>query len=491
MIDARQSAMPLPAAMPLRPYQVGWIRDPARFKLAVKSARIGYSFGTALEAVLDCLEKPKATWTVLSASKAQSVEFGETCQKHTQLLGATANLYENEVFADTLGLSDFTQSRITFPNGSRIIALPANPRTARGYPGNAILDEFAHHEDSYAIWAAVIRQTALGNVLRVLSTPNGEQGKFFDLANDMALVDGPGPVNPMRKGPWSGHWIDVYTAVRQGCPINIEEMRAGIGDEDTWQQEFCCAFLKATGAWIPLDLIVGCEDAGATLDLPSPFRVRGRLVAGIDVARHHDATCFWMDELLGDVAWTRHVWWIHAKSFPEQHRLLRPLVAMCDRVALDSTGMGIALYDMFEESDPGKVMGVNFAGSTKPETRRPRSGSTSGDDAVASVRLKTYLAMLLKKQLEKAKCRLPYSQQIRSEFTSIKREATGSGVTFEAPRIEVDSAVAGGAKRKRYAHADAFWAKALAAFAAETSPIELGMTTTGRETGYQETRGYM
>jgi phage FluMu gp28-like protein len=63
-----------------------------------------------------------------------------------------------------------------------MLALPANPRTARGYPGNAILDEFGHHEDSYAIWAAVARQVALGHKLRVLSTPNGEQGKFFDLA---------------------------------------------------------------------------------------------------------------------------------------------------------------------------------------------------------------------------------------------------------------------------------------------------------------------
>ena len=45
-----------PPVLPLRPYQQRWIDDSSRFKIAVKSARIGFSFATALEAVLDCLD---------------------------------------------------------------------------------------------------------------------------------------------------------------------------------------------------------------------------------------------------------------------------------------------------------------------------------------------------------------------------------------------------------------------------------------------------
>jgi phage FluMu gp28-like protein len=460
----------LPPVLELRPYQQRWIDDNSRFKLAVKSARIGYSFATALEAILDCLVHPNTTWTVLSASKAQSVEFIEASQKLIQIMGGTSQLYADEDFVDFLGAIEGIQQRITMPNGARIIALPANPRTARGYPGNAVLDEFAHHESSYAIWAAIIRQTALGHKVRVLSTPNSEQGKFFDLAKMLGLADGVAPrVLPVKKGPWSGHWVDVFMAVSEGCPINIPEMKAGIDDDDTWAQEFLCVFLKATGAWLTLDLIAACEDAGALIDLDEMWLKQiadnrrvgcGPLFAGMDVGRDHDATCLWLNERLGDVAWTRAVIWLNAMSFPEQARRLSPVVEQCTRSAIDKTGMGVGLFDLLNEKNEGRLMGVSFSGNNDQ-----------------GVKMKTDLAIRLKKRFEQCRMRIPANApQIRTELQAIKRSATASGVTFDAPRIEVDSAVAGGPKTKRFSHADAFWALALAEFAAESSPCTLGMT---------------
>lgn len=470
--------------MQLRPYQQRWIDDNSRFKLAVKSARIGYSYATGLEAMINdesgCILRPNTTWTVLSASKPQSNEFVEICTKNLELMGATAQMYADEDFIDVLGRIEGIQQRITFPNGSRIIALPANPRTARGYPGNAILDEFAHHEDSYAIWAAIIRQTALGHKVRVLSTPDGEQGKFFDLAGDLGLTDGVAPsVLPVHKGPWSGHWVDVYIAVREGCPINIEEMRAGIADNDTWNQEFCCTFLKATGAWLTLDLLVLCEDEGAVIDIdprlldPKQSILHGPLFAGIDVGRDHDATCLWLDEHVGDVAWTRGVIHLYAMSFPEQAKILSPIVEATTRSAIDKTGMGVGLFDLLNLKNEGRLMGVSFSGSNDN-----------------GVRMKTDLAIRIKKRFEQRRSRIPLNNsQIRTELMAIKREATASGVSFDAPRIEVDTAVAGGAKKKKYAHADAFWAKALADFAADSSPIALGMTLPDKPSSYSLSRG--
>ncbi len=490
-LEVINAEITLPAAMPLRPYQVDWVTDHARFKGSVKSARIGYSFGTALETVLDSIEIPKTTWTVLSASKDQSVEFVATCNAHRELMGAVAEIYENETFRDAVDGSEHYQMRVAFPNGARIIALPANPRTARGYPGNAVLDEFAHHEHSYAIWAAVIRQTALGHKLRALSTPNGEQGKFFDLAKEYGLADGFAPeTNPVRRGPWSWHWVDVYMAVAQGCPINIEEMKAGVGDQETWDQEFCCQFLKAAGAWLSPELVISREDDEASVELQTAQRMRGFVTCGIDVARDHDATCFWMDETIGDVQWTRHVLWLHGRSFPEQFRILSPLVAMCDRGAIDSTGMGIALYDYLNEAHPGKVIGVNFAG-TMPKPEAGIAQSVKGEEAGRSIRLKVKLAIDLKNQMEAAKCRIPRSQQIRNEFSSVKRENTGGGVRFDAPRIESDSAVAGGAKKKRYAHADAFWAKALSTFAAQTHVLSTDFTAGDGASTYSASGGIL
>jgi phage FluMu gp28-like protein len=485
----------LPAVLQLRPYQQRWIDDESRFKLAVKSARIGYSYATGLEAIFDCLQHPKSTWTILSASKPQSVEFVQTCKDNIELMGATAKLYEDEDFVDnlvdTLGAIEGIVQRIMFPNGSRIIALPANARTARGYPGNAVLDEFAHHEDSYAIWAAVIRQTALDNSkLRVLSTPNGEQGKFFDLATRLKLTDGVAPdPNPVHDGPWTGHWIDVYQAVAEGCPINIAEMKSGVDDQETWDQEFCCAFLKSSGAWLPMELVAPWEDDGCTMELLPSFHARGPLFGGIDVSRFRDATVMWIDEQIGDVFWTRMVLYIYNTSFPEQYRKLDPFVRMCDRVAIDATGMGIALYDLLNLTNEGRVVGINFGGTNAP-VKQDRSPNSTKEATTQSVRMKVDLAMRIKKKLEQGKTRLPRNSQVRAELMAVKKEATATGVTFDAPRIEVDSAVAGGGKKKRYAHADAFWAKALADWAADSGRGELGMTKASTPSSMSMMKGY-
>ena len=57
----------------------------------------------------------------------------------------------------------------------------------------------------------------------------------------------------------------------------------------------------------------------------------------------------------------------------------------------------------------------------------------------------------------------------------IKREQTATGVTFDAPRVELESAVAGGSKKKVYAHADHFWAHALATYSAQGAKITVGV----------------
>ena len=47
--------------------------------------------------------------------------------------------------------TDYKMLEIVFPNGSRIIGLPANPDTARGWSSNNLLDEVALPKDSRAI----------------------------------------------------------------------------------------------------------------------------------------------------------------------------------------------------------------------------------------------------------------------------------------------------------------------------------------------------
>lgn len=485
----------------LRPYQERWIDDPSRGCFAVKAARIGFSYATGLRRLLKkggLLERENKTCTVLSASKAQSNEFVETVQKNIQLIGATAQLFE-EPFSDIEGVTSFTQSRIQLPNGSRYIALPANPRTARGYPGDAVLDEFAHHEDSYAVWAAIIRQIALGNEIDVLSTANGEQGKYFDLAKELGLTDGIAPSpNPKRVGIWSAHWVDVCLAVKEGCPINIEEMRELVKDEETFSQEFLCAFLKAMGSWLSLELVAAAEDDSATKEWPAGYVPSGPLHLGIDVGREGDRTIAWLDEQVGDIAWTRMVMPLHGVPFftpdgeqkmnDQAHKLL-PWVQLADRTAMDSTGIGLGLFEFLASKVPGRVMGVNFSGSVPVGENVPVSYSNKN---TGNVKIKTDLAVRLKQRMEQHKNRIPRDAQIRQELMAIKKEYSGNAIKFDAPRIEVDTAVAGGKKKKVYAHADSFWAKALADLAGESAPDAVGSAVAAQDDWYRnQQRGIM
>lgn len=476
-MDSRPSSEVLPPVLQLRPYQQRWIDDASRFKGAVKSARIGFSFATAAEAVLDCIEHPGTTWTVLSHSKSGSQEFIEKgCAPIIEAMSAVAQVSQ-ELFADELGLTDIQVTRVHFGNGSRILALPSNPRTARGYPGNVILDEYAHHEDSYSIWAAVSRQVALGHKMRILSTPNGEQGKFYDLAREFGVADGVAPeTNPSKQGAWSWHWIDINMAIAEGCPINMAEMLDLYkGDLETYSQEFLCAFLKAIGSWLSLELISRAEDPAATMEWPVGYMPLGKLSMGIDVGRDGDRTIAWLDEGVGDVAWARMVLRIHGVPFftpdgefatNDQAHMLLPWVRIADRTAMDSTGIGLGLYEWLASRCPGRVMGLNFSGSVPKGENVPSAYQSS----TGNVKIKTDLAVRLKQRLEQGRERIPHDLQIRQELMAIKKEYSGGAVKFDAPRIEVDTATAGGKKKKVYAHADSFWAKAMACFAAAGAP---------------------
>src|SRR3990172_5688357 len=109
-------------AVPLYAYQKRWVNDRSRFKLAVKCTQIGYSFAASLEAVLDAIEQ-KSLWIVLSRGERQSLEFMQKVRDHAQALRLLGADIETTFFEKT----DILQHGVKFPNGSRIIRLPANP----------------------------------------------------------------------------------------------------------------------------------------------------------------------------------------------------------------------------------------------------------------------------------------------------------------------------------------------------------------------------
>lgn len=181
-------------------YQLRWITEPSRFALAVKSRQIGFSHATAGGCVLNalCHARPQV---VLSASQNLSDEVLDKARRHARFLarlgypGAESYVTDNAM-------------EIAWPNGGRIVALPASQRTARSYTGDVWLDEFAYHADPEGIRDAAFPIALRGDWrVRVFSTPNGARGLFYEMASKPA------------KG-WALHRVTLDDAIRDGVPVD-------------------------------------------------------------------------------------------------------------------------------------------------------------------------------------------------------------------------------------------------------------------------------
>ena len=284
----------------LYPYQRRWVEDESRFKIACKARQVGFTFAAAWRVVDRRLEQSGTTlW--LSASERQALEAMEHVRRFAKELGVVA-IHEEDFIEGTL----LKQHAVRFPNGSRIVALPANPDTVRGFAGDVVLDEFAFHRDAEAIWRAAFATATRGFQLEIISTPNGARGRYYDLAKAAGLVDyrpaqctggqtfvsGRGqagmPVPPqgfswgfpdgftlnrftVNGSIWSPHWVDLASACTQGFVVDVESLRAAIADEDAWQQEYCCRFLADAAHYLPPELVVAAEHprAATTFFLPA------------------------------------------------------------------------------------------------------------------------------------------------------------------------------------------------------------------------------
>ncbi len=191
----------LKSAIPVLPYQERWIKDDSQLKVAAWSRQSGKSFAAALRATLKCLER-RTQYIILSKGERQSRLFMEKVKdfclvfKELKALPEFAEIPETEEKA----------MEVYFPhNRSRIIGLPANPDTARGYTGHIVLDEFAFHGDAHKIYAACFPIITRGYSIEIISTPNGTAGKFYEIAKQAGLVSGDREIG--RSGEQRGRSI--------------------------------------------------------------------------------------------------------------------------------------------------------------------------------------------------------------------------------------------------------------------------------------------
>lgn len=191
-------AVPAKDKLPLRPYQAAIFNDQISGLLILYwSRQVGKSYTLAAWAVDRLIQQlqqhPSWLVTVLSNSRTNGGEFVVKCQEVCTRMGyivktrdfSTDIKYENMRMEVRVTYTPPGQS----PRVGRIKVLAANPRTAPGFSGDLILDEFAFHENSHAIWEAAepILASNLEFRCRIASTANGKHNLFYRMAS------GPGP----------------------------------------------------------------------------------------------------------------------------------------------------------------------------------------------------------------------------------------------------------------------------------------------------------
>ena len=436
---APQGAPSAPAFSPkdlLLGYQRRWVDDKARFKIACMSRQTGKSFCTAAEAVEDALLDPGTTWVCLSAGERQALEWLEKAKDWAEAYRlAIEKMAEDRDFAEAL----LKSAEIRFANGSRILAIPANPNTARGYSANVILDEFAYHEDPDKIWGAMfpsvtnplagtfmqrVNAAAAGEAVdairrimrvRVVSTFNGRNNKFFDL---WEKAEGNG---------YSKHLVTIHDALKDGLPVDIEQLKSGLDDPELWAQEYECVPMDTSNVLLPYDLIALAESADATeaTDLFAGEISRGlagrTFYCGIDFGRQNDPTVCVLLERVADLLWTREIMVLKGVDTPDQQALLRERLRLARRSSFDYTGPGVGLGDFLaREFGPWDPKAHEFG---------------KIDLCTFSVGFKREIFPRLRRQFEApTKLRVPISRKVREDLHAMQQLVHNGQYDYWAPR---------------------------------------------------------
>ena len=397
MEPARPKAM-----VPLLSYQQAELEAEDRFRWSCWSRQVGKSFVKSLRRLVRGVARGRDQ-ILVSGGERQSRELMLKIRQHCRAL----NLVAEYRGWGTWGGRVSKQMEVHLPNRVRVIGLPANPDTVRGFSGDVFLDEFAMHPDDTAIWAAVF-PTVLRDQgeLDIASTPKGRSNLFYRL----------------RENRMFRH--------------SLETVRQAIGDQALFRQEFLCEFLGEGSAFLSYEMIASCEDPRLSKepDEDTLCKCGAEVYAGVDIGRRRDLTVIWLLQRVGEELITRGVVEMAERPFREQFAVLSEVLSRpaLQRCCMDAGGLGMQLSETAVE--------------------------TFGEHRVEAVTLtravKEGLAGRLRILVEQGSIRIPADEAIRRDWHSIQRRVTESGHV----RLEADRSAGG--------HGDRFWAAALAVQAA-------------------------
>jgi len=452
-LTARQRASQEAAMISLRQYQATAFWSTLGMLVLHWSRQIGKSYTLAAWGIHRILANPGRLVTVLSNSKSNGMEFIQKCSEMCVLLSKAFE--QVDLSADEKIENMRMEVRIKEKRKvGRIIVLAANPRTARGFSGDLILDEFAFHEDSTAIWDAAepIISSNKSFACRVASTGNGRFNMFHQLAGESS----PYWVSRIRRSEAYVMGVTIHDPASRR-ELSPDEARDRALDKGSYDQNYECAFNDESMALLTNELLAACEyqlEAGDneclicsqdwTREAIDLLRAcKGPLGVGLDVGRARDITVITIGEKIGGIVFTRAILRISAMRLPQQLERLRPVLEMRNfgRLSGDATGLGLGLVEFAQElCGSYRAEAVQFASREKRTVR----GIQQSDSALVT----ELMALDLLEAFEGGGIRIPCEAALRESLRKPERITTANGVRIAATR---DGA----------GHADEFWSMAL------------------------------
>ena len=443
-------------------FQIAHLEDDSIFRCETKGRQIAWSFTIAAEAVADGLLTGYGT-VFVSINLNEAKEKIRYAQNVIQALppGMRPKLITNN------------RTEIEFDNGARLISLPSTAPRGKAQM-NVYLDEFAHVPDDKIIYTAALPMMTKGSRrLRMGSSPMGASGMFWEVyAEELRRYPG----YRRKMTPWwevQAFCYDALAAYLKAPTMPTPQRVMMFGNErikmiyqnmpvDDFKQEYECAFVDETSAWISWEIIrrnqqqdlryyhiKSVDDTDKLIeDVKRGIKygnVEASLVGGLDIGRTRNLTEFiGLGKSTSGQLPLRIMVSLGNVEYDNQEECFRRIITELPftNVLIDRNGIGMHLAENLVQATR-KAEGVNFTNATKE-----------------------LWAVEAKVWAERGDVPIPADRDLAYQIHSIKKKVTAAkNNVFDTDANEKH-------------HADKFWAWALAIWAASSaSPPPAGATS--------------
>lgn len=426
------------AAGYLLPYQRAWVLDKSPVAFFDKSRRIGADYAEAFRVVSERMSgERQVDYWYTSADESAAVEFMLYVQMFLKMYGDAYRYVEQ---TDLVEDGDVRVMSVLLPEikgrRTRITAMSSSPTRMRSKGGDLGISELGFHKNAAELWKAAVPVTTHGGRIRVISSHNGDTSWFNQL-----LTQARKHINPERYGQpratdvrGSVHKVTILDAVDQGLVemLNakhgltqtreqfIDELRAKVGSELAWQEEYLCNPSSEAMSFLPLSLYRPCISPDAPMptgdlarflaDVARNAEGCSSISAGCDVARVNDRFVIWVFGRVGSQRRTLGVFVAKGIDFAEMEQVLHAVMQSAGfrvrRMTMDATGLGMQLAERMVKKYRGRVEAVTMTAKVKEDMfTRLRAG------------------------MEERTVGLPDDPDCMSDFGTLRREVTAAGNT--------------------------------------------------------------